>query len=998
MKMKIWKSLFILISILVVPSGNAQTNWYKGQIHTHTTNSDGDLTLAQLVKTYRDRNYQFLVVTDHNFITPAEPLSSNNFLVFNGEEVTANEHWGALDLKTVIVPNYLSQQQIIDRINEQNAIPIINHPRWAWIYFTLQNVQALNNINHLEIFNTITSNWWDHFDYTDLWDEVLSSGRKMYGVAVDDFHHQEEPNHWLLDVGYIMVRTTSLTRANILNAIRNGDFYSSNGAVFNQLKLENGLISIGVESGTDIKFIGKNGQVLKLVKGSSATYQVLGNESYVRVEGINRSGCHVWSQPLVFFENNGSAKRLVYESGQKQTGSVNELLTSPLAVKLVNSGAQPVANERVLFQVTSGAGKFNSNDTLSVLTDAGGVARAIPKLGKVAGDSNQVFKVSATNVLNEVIFKATASAGAAAKLIVVSGNGQSAPNGQTLASPLVVKVTDQFDNLKTNQSVIYSVTVGSGLVNGQANSSVSSDADGQARVNWKLGSIGKEQQVKVSIPGSTVADVFFSANATSKPARISILSGNNQTAKVAKALSAPLVIVVVDSMGAAISGHPVLFEVTSGSGKVNSSTSFTSASDTTGRVSVTWTLGTIVGLQSVKVSSTLDGKKLSSTPDPLLFNATALPEAATKIVIKEGNNQTGTANHPLAQKITAQAQDSYGNVVANAQLFFRIKKGNGVVLEDQPVLTSPIGVASVTWILGPSLGIQELEVLPGGSLTGAAVCSATATKSLPTAIAIVSGNSQTGVANHVLKDSLVVVLKDETGGGVQGFPVGFAISAGMGALLNVNPDTTDSRGYAVMAYRPTNQDGSHRVRANSLDIAKSVEFQFTIQPDDSMPLSVRMTELKPILYQMDVMSAGSLAYIDRSYTVSVLPDSMQPIYLLKTANNDKADNSESFLTFTLDQPTDLYVAYDQRIVTPPNWLKNNFTQTAVSVLLSDKSTRLALWHKETFAGKVILGGNTAVGFSASGGYSMYLVLFKRRTVIDRVAPAPPMGLVVVEAR
>ena len=43
--------------------------WYKGNTHTHTLNSDGDSTPDDVVRWYREHGYQFLVLTDHNFLT-----------------------------------------------------------------------------------------------------------------------------------------------------------------------------------------------------------------------------------------------------------------------------------------------------------------------------------------------------------------------------------------------------------------------------------------------------------------------------------------------------------------------------------------------------------------------------------------------------------------------------------------------------------------------------------------------------------------------------------------------------------------------------------------------------------------------------------------------------------------------------------------------------------------------------------------------------------------
>ena len=76
------------------PSGAPAQRWYKGNTHTHTLNSDGDSTPDEVVRWYREHGYQFLVLTDHNYLTSVDGLNAlhgaaEKFLVVRGEEVTS---------------------------------------------------------------------------------------------------------------------------------------------------------------------------------------------------------------------------------------------------------------------------------------------------------------------------------------------------------------------------------------------------------------------------------------------------------------------------------------------------------------------------------------------------------------------------------------------------------------------------------------------------------------------------------------------------------------------------------------------------------------------------------------------------------------------------------------------------------------------------------------------------------------------------------------------
>src|SRR5688572_27388694 len=88
--------------------------WFKGNTHTHTVNSDGDSTPDEVTRWYREHGYQFLVLTDHNYLTSVEGLNAvhgaaDKFLVIAGEEVTSTAqtkpvHVNGLAVESLVVP------------------------------------------------------------------------------------------------------------------------------------------------------------------------------------------------------------------------------------------------------------------------------------------------------------------------------------------------------------------------------------------------------------------------------------------------------------------------------------------------------------------------------------------------------------------------------------------------------------------------------------------------------------------------------------------------------------------------------------------------------------------------------------------------------------------------------------------------------------------------------------------------------------------------------
>ena len=93
--------------------------WLKGNLHTHTNNSDGDSTPEKVVDLYDALGYDFLYITDHNYLTSIEGFNTNNMLLISGCEITLESegvpvHINALNVKEIIIPeNKLTIQESI---------------------------------------------------------------------------------------------------------------------------------------------------------------------------------------------------------------------------------------------------------------------------------------------------------------------------------------------------------------------------------------------------------------------------------------------------------------------------------------------------------------------------------------------------------------------------------------------------------------------------------------------------------------------------------------------------------------------------------------------------------------------------------------------------------------------------------------------------------------------------------------------------------------------
>jgi hypothetical protein len=287
--------------------------WLKGNLHAHTEASNcGHYPLAEVAGTYGDRimKYDFLAITDHLQLTDVSPVQGMNGLVmFNGTEYKkeARQTLGvniASYQDTGFELDKTNHQQIFDEVSRQGGITIICHPHiYEENYWPLEKLLALDGYTAIEIYNhNVKMNNAGRAIATDLWDELLSRDRRVWGIASDDFHHRSRYGG-----GFIMVLAEEKSPEAILEAIKRGSFYASSGIRLGEIKVTDGrTISVAAATprvpGTVFRFIGKGGRVLKEEPAASAeaavSYTVNGNEGYVRLEAIREDGAMAWTQPF----------------------------------------------------------------------------------------------------------------------------------------------------------------------------------------------------------------------------------------------------------------------------------------------------------------------------------------------------------------------------------------------------------------------------------------------------------------------------------------------------------------------------------------------------------------------------------------------------------------------------------------------------------------------------------------------------------------------------
>jgi len=301
-----------------------ELRWYKGNTHTHTLNSDGDSAPDDVARWYREHGYQFLVLSDHNFLTDVSGLNAllgadEKFLLIRGEEVSDTFagkplHLNGLNLARLVTPQggttvVDTLQRNVDAIRGAEGVPHINHPNFRWS-ITAEELTAVRRNKLFEIFN-------GHPQVNNLggggvpgleevWDQILSSGQLIYGIAVDDAHHFKRP--WDPEAsrpgrGWVVVRAARLTPSDIVLALERGDFYASTGVTLKDYAIQGRRLTVSIAETTfskyRVQFIGKGGRLLAESIANPAVYEARVEDGYVRARVLESNGAMAWLQPVV---------------------------------------------------------------------------------------------------------------------------------------------------------------------------------------------------------------------------------------------------------------------------------------------------------------------------------------------------------------------------------------------------------------------------------------------------------------------------------------------------------------------------------------------------------------------------------------------------------------------------------------------------------------------------------------------------------------------------
>lgn len=212
--------------------------WYRGNIHTHTTVSDGVKTPEETKAVYREMGYDFIALTDHRIFTEGCEHDGSGLLVLSGIEYDYGGDDSASGVFHIVgigmerAPGVRREdgvQAAIDGINASGGLAVLAHP--AWSLNTYDMIMRLGGLFGTEIYNSVSGAPRNCRPYSGaVVDELAVRGHILSLVADDDTHfHIGEQG-----MSYIMVnlKDKPLNCVNLIEALREGRFIATQGPMF----------------------------------------------------------------------------------------------------------------------------------------------------------------------------------------------------------------------------------------------------------------------------------------------------------------------------------------------------------------------------------------------------------------------------------------------------------------------------------------------------------------------------------------------------------------------------------------------------------------------------------------------------------------------------------------------------------------------------------------------------------------------------------------------
>ncbi len=131
-------------------------------------------------------------------------------------------------------------------------------------------------------------------------------------------------------------------------------------------------------------------------------------------------------------------------------------------------------------------------------------------------------------------------------------------------------------------------------------------------------------------------------------------------------------------------------------------------------------------------------------------------------------------------------------------------------------------------------------------------------------------------------------------------------------------------------------------------------------------------------YVLSWLEENDQYYIDRDDVVLSIPDPLKGLLWFKTANYDADREYIYHKSIQLETAATIYVGFDSRATSLPDWVTENYSNTGLTITVSDSANELNIWARNVEKGDVALMANMAEG--AENIKSHYVVLIDTNQV------------------
>jgi len=294
----------------------------KGGLHCHTTRSDGRGTPEEVIRLHRANGYDFLALTDHRFYNYTNFAPETGLTILPGMEFDnpierekgfrtfhtvclgplkedGNGYEQDQRLESGRAKDQFEYQAYLDDIHAKGNLTVYCHPEWSSTparYF-----EKMEGNFAMEIYNSGCAQDCQMDMDAAYWDEILGQGKVIYGVATDDGHAMK--NHCC---GWVMVNAENNVRS-ILDALKEGKFYSSCGPEITNFYVEDGRAVVQCSDAACVRFHSDRHPTRfvqdaggKLTRAEFSLLDKNGNlqYDYIRAVVIDKDGNKAWTNPI----------------------------------------------------------------------------------------------------------------------------------------------------------------------------------------------------------------------------------------------------------------------------------------------------------------------------------------------------------------------------------------------------------------------------------------------------------------------------------------------------------------------------------------------------------------------------------------------------------------------------------------------------------------------------------------------------------------------------